>query len=253
MQTKCRLYLLITLMLFCGDIAAQMTAVNAKGSKVVIDTSKWQLSGSNITAKNTGNVGMGVAAPLYKLDIATATNPLRLKGLQSPAADSGGQRGSLVVDTGGVVKLQTAATISAVEVSGSVTMAADNTAYFTDATSAPSESIDNLNEFSGHTFTAKSTGLYLVQYIMGFNQRSDQYMGWLTISSSNGVGYHNRTVVVVPPESGVTALSQACPISEVLKLAAGGTVTFTAKTYGLNTVSAGSGRGDYNIVITRID
>jgi hypothetical protein len=52
----------------------------------VIDTTKWSASGSNIYNKNSGNTGIGISLPLYKLDISATANPLRLSGLQSGTA-----------------------------------------------------------------------------------------------------------------------------------------------------------------------
>ena len=48
---------------------AQVSAVNIKGTKVAIDSSKWILSGIHIFNKNTGNVGLGNPSPTYKLDV----------------------------------------------------------------------------------------------------------------------------------------------------------------------------------------
>jgi hypothetical protein len=59
------------LLTFCySSIAfAQVSAVNLKGTKVAIDSSKWSLSGSHIYNKNAGNVGLGNPSPTYKLDV----------------------------------------------------------------------------------------------------------------------------------------------------------------------------------------
>ncbi|MGN6438784.1 MAG: hypothetical protein ACTHMM_19730 [Agriterribacter sp.] len=55
--------LLITV---CGKA---QTVINPKGSKVSLDTSKWTLSGNNIYNKNSGNVGIGTAAPVAALHV----------------------------------------------------------------------------------------------------------------------------------------------------------------------------------------
>lgn len=44
--------------------------VNQKGTRIGVDSSKWSLNGANIFNKNTGNVGVGIALPIYKLDVA---------------------------------------------------------------------------------------------------------------------------------------------------------------------------------------
>ncbi len=89
-----------TLLCLCCSIAvAQLPVVNNKGTKVTIDSSKWLLSGVNISNKNLGSVGIGINVPAYKLDVAAPANPLRLTGLQNGlAADS------LLVTQNGVIK-----------------------------------------------------------------------------------------------------------------------------------------------------
>jgi len=242
-------------MLFCGNIAAQTTAVNAKGSKVAIDTSKWQLSGSNITAKNTGNVGVGVAAPLYKLDIATATNPLRLKGLQSPAVNAGGQAGSLVADTGGVVKLQNRDNISAVRLTGSCPLTTGGVGAFVAINAAGSsitKTFDNLNEFSGNTFTAKRAGLYMVVFLSEFNERPDDaYLGYNYINIS-GTTISRAGISIPAPEGGSN--SELCVSNTTIyKLNAGETFTFYQLAF-YSSVSAGSPVfTTFHIDIVRLD
>ncbi len=74
--------------------------INPKGTRILVDSSKWKISGSNIYNKNTGNIGIGTATPVYKLDISAVSNPLRLLGLQNGnfATDS------LVIVQNGVIK-----------------------------------------------------------------------------------------------------------------------------------------------------
>ncbi len=85
MNPKILLLLLFTV-LYLSDISGQITAVDPKGTKIYVDSSKWKLTGTNIVAKNSGNVGIGILTPVYKLDITAPTNPLRLLGLQNGAA-----------------------------------------------------------------------------------------------------------------------------------------------------------------------
>lgn len=42
-------------------------AINSKGSRIFIDSSKWAISGNNIYTKNPGNVGIGVSLPSAQL------------------------------------------------------------------------------------------------------------------------------------------------------------------------------------------
>lgn len=74
--------------------------IDPKGTKIVVDSSKWKISGSNIYSKNTGNVGIGTSTPVYKLDVTAVSNPLRLLGLQN----GNFANDSLVVVQNGVIK-----------------------------------------------------------------------------------------------------------------------------------------------------
>lgn len=52
--------------------------INAKGTKVYIDSSKWTISGPHIYNKNPGNVGIGVSAPTAQLH---TTGTVRFAGV----------------------------------------------------------------------------------------------------------------------------------------------------------------------------
>jgi len=66
--------------------AVAQTLINTKGTRIAVDTSKWKPNGADIYNKNTGNIGIGLTLPLYKLDVTATANPLRLTGLQAGAA-----------------------------------------------------------------------------------------------------------------------------------------------------------------------
>ncbi len=87
------------LSLFSKIAVAQLPVVDNKGTKVIIDSSKWLVSGANISNKNLGNVGIGITNPAFKLDVLAAANPLRLSGLQN-----GSIADSLLVSLNGVVR-----------------------------------------------------------------------------------------------------------------------------------------------------
>ncbi len=92
------LFLLFAIFLNYTAIS-QVDVINRKGTKLNVDTSKWQYSGVNIFNKNIGNVGIGTNNPLYKLDVNATTNPLRLLGLQLGTVSD-----SLLTVQNGVVK-----------------------------------------------------------------------------------------------------------------------------------------------------
>jgi hypothetical protein len=91
---------ILAVLLFCLNIAfAQGPVVNNKGTKIILDSSKWKITGSDIINKNTGNIGIGIGTPLFKLDVFSLANPLRLTGLQNGASTD-----SLLISQNGVIK-----------------------------------------------------------------------------------------------------------------------------------------------------
>lgn len=207
----------------------------------------------------TGNVGIGTPLPSNKLHIAATADPVRFSGLQ-PADNA--IAGTVVSDNNGVLKLKTANSMSAVRATGTFTIAVNNTFYFTDVTAAPTETFDNLNEFSGHTFTPAQPGLYQVTLIANFNQRDntndsgDGYLGYVKILAGTPTGspltapnYSTTNGKVTLPEvSGALSYSTVTN-SEIVKLAAGEVIQLQVTAYG----SSNGATGSYVINITRID
>jgi hypothetical protein len=62
-------FLIATILVSCSALTAQTNVIDNKGTRRSVDTSKWLLSGSNISSKNTGNVGIGISNPSSKLDV----------------------------------------------------------------------------------------------------------------------------------------------------------------------------------------
>lgn len=198
---------------------------------------------------NTGFVGIGTTTPTNMLHV-NGTNPLRLEGLQT----SSGKVGTLVVNSTGVVQTQTSTDISAVRVTGSLTLSTNNTETLTNSGNTPTEAFDNLNEFSGATFTAAAAGLYKIDFSINFDQRTssndngDGYMGYALIYL-NGTSYSQAAVKVANPEISGTPSYQTAATSALVKMAAGSTLKFYATNYG----SSGGNTSDYTINIVRID
>jgi len=59
-------YLILLLLLIIVKSNAQIV-INPKGTKILVDSSKWALLGNNIFNKNSGNVGIGTNNPLVQL------------------------------------------------------------------------------------------------------------------------------------------------------------------------------------------
>jgi hypothetical protein len=195
-------------------------------------------------------VGIGTALPTNKLHV-NATDPLRLEGLQA----SSGSSGTLAVNSTGVVQLRNSSSISALRATGNVAITTNNT--FT-TIGTPTETFDNLNEFTGTTFTAASTGLYKVDFSINYPQRAntedsgDGYIAYATINL-NGAGYSSKITKITLPETSGAPASITASNSELIKMTAGNTLTFQGLTFG-STPSAGAPiTGSYIINITRID
>lgn len=64
--------------MFClgglGEAARGQLVISPKGTRLRADTCLWALSGTSIYNKNTGNVGIGIAAPGSILDVEQNTN-----------------------------------------------------------------------------------------------------------------------------------------------------------------------------------
>lgn len=65
--------------LFCAALQSMaQIAVDPKGTKIVVDSSKWKISGNNIYNKNSGSIGIGTSAPTAQLH---TTGTVRLQGI----------------------------------------------------------------------------------------------------------------------------------------------------------------------------
>lgn len=205
------------------------------------------------------NVGIGTNTPSNKLTVVAATDPVRFTGMQ-PAGTT--TMGTLVTDNTGVVKIRNASSISAVRVTGTMTFAANNTLYFNDVTAAPTETFDNLGEFSGHTFTPSQPGLYQVSYTINYNQRDNTndngegYMGYAYILAGTPSGTpltaptlsSTGNKITIPEASGAPSIN-GVSMNELVKLSAGEVIQFRATTYG----STGGATASYIINISRVD
>lgn len=72
-----KIYALLILFFAAWQSMAQI-AVDPKGTKIVVDSSKWKISGNNIYNKNSGNIGIGTSAPTAQLH---TTGTVRLQGI----------------------------------------------------------------------------------------------------------------------------------------------------------------------------
>ena len=70
-------YLILIFLLFIVKTNAQIV-INPKGTKILVDTSKWALNGNKIYNKNSGNVGIGTTNPLTQFH---TTLDVRFEGI----------------------------------------------------------------------------------------------------------------------------------------------------------------------------
>ena len=79
-----QLYLLLLFIGFTVNSMAQVV-ISPKGTKILIDSSKWMLSGNNIFNKNPGNIGIGTTSPTAKLHLS---GDLRLQGIGTTTSNT---------------------------------------------------------------------------------------------------------------------------------------------------------------------
>jgi hypothetical protein len=87
---KKSIYFFIFLTSYCIH-AQTVKVIDNKGTLKEVDNSKWSTSGSNISNKNSGNVGIGTASPANTLEIKQGTagnSGLRFSNLNSSSAAS---------------------------------------------------------------------------------------------------------------------------------------------------------------------
>lgn len=70
-------YLILIFLIFIVKTNAQIV-INPKGTKILVDTSKWALNGNKIYNKNSGNVGIGTTNPLTQFH---TTLDVRFEGI----------------------------------------------------------------------------------------------------------------------------------------------------------------------------
>ncbi len=191
--------------------------------------------GTRMVIRSSGNVGIGTEEPANKLHV-TGTNPLRLEGLQPASASVG----TLSVNSNGVVQIQNSNSLTAVRASGNLTIASQNN---TNINTPSVENFDNLNEFTGTTFTAAADGLYRIEFQINFPQRAtnqdggDGYLGFAHLIINGSIYNSTDTKVTIPEISG-SASYNTCTNSSVVKLSAGNTVTFQSSVSGSSAASS---------------
>jgi hypothetical protein len=79
-----KIYLFLAI-IFCTVESMAQEVINTKGTKVVIDSSKWKSVGPNIYYKNAGNVGIGTNNPTAQLH---TTSTVRLQGIGTNTTDT---------------------------------------------------------------------------------------------------------------------------------------------------------------------
>ncbi|MBB4805917.1 hypothetical protein HNP38_001189 [Chryseobacterium defluvii] len=197
----------------------------------------------------SGNVGINTSSPTNTLHVKGngTSDPLRLESLLTAQNTAG----TLVADANGVVRLRNANSISSIKASGNVTLSVSGTYYPINNTAAPTEEYDNLGEFSGNTFTASQAGLYMVTHLVQYTQQNsgDGYLGHAVILKNGVITENNAAKIAITETSGVATAESYAEATTMIKLNAGDTLSFQARTYG----AGASVNASYRISITRLD
>lgn len=69
---------------FIVVITHGQTVIDQKGTRIIIDSSKWKYSGNNIYNKNSGNLGIGISTPTAQLH---TTGDVRFQGIGSNSSN----------------------------------------------------------------------------------------------------------------------------------------------------------------------
>jgi hypothetical protein len=77
--------LLIFLVCYCSIQSIGQIVINPKGTKILIDSSKWKITGNDIFFKNSGNVGIGTNTPSAQLH---TTSGVRFQGIGTNIIDT---------------------------------------------------------------------------------------------------------------------------------------------------------------------
>lgn len=175
------------LLLLCMSISGlAQVAIDPKGTKVNIDSSKWKISGNDIYSKNTGNVGIGISTPTAQLH---TTGSLRLQGIGTNTINNN----VLTTDASGNVTTRTISSI----LSGNAIISLNGLSNSVQTFAAGSSGTDfNIASSAGsHTFnfpTASATNRGLLSSA-----------NWTTFN--NKIGTITATTVAAVSTAGTTA------------------------------------------------
>lgn len=109
----------------------------------------------------------------------------------------------------------------------------------------------------GNTFTAASTGLYKVDFLVNYPQRDiteddgDGYMGYAQISLNGIQQAFTSTKVSVPEKNGAPTFV-SCTNSTIIKMNAGQVLSFQALSFG-STPNSTNIVAPFTISVVRID
>lgn len=152
------------------------------------------------------------------------------------------------------MQLRNSSNISAARGTGIVTITLNNT--FTNATLS-TKTFDNLNEMTGNTFTATSTGLYKIDFMINYPQREvteddeDGYIGYSQISLNGVQQSFTSTKVSLPEKNGAPSFI-TCMNSTLLKINAGQVLSFQALSFG-STPSSTNILAPFTINVVRVE
>ncbi|TKC10434.1 hypothetical protein FA048_09600 [Pedobacter polaris] len=222
-----------------------ISTVNGLASTPAVPILTTASNGLNAVA---GDVRLGGTLSAPTTIATSAANTLAISGLQGATSSVG----TVVVDASSVLKLKTAASVSAVRVTGNVTFVSDNQFYYTNNNGAGTETFDNLNEFTSATFTAAQTGLYQVSFSVNFPQPNNgtTYLGRARILAGTGpiAPYYSGGNTKISAAV-VSVSNDILNITDVVKLNAGQVIQCQVATWQ----SANGRTANYIINISRVD
>lgn len=162
--------------------------ITPKGSKVFIDTSKWQLSGTTIYNKNPGNIGIGTTTPTAQLH---TTGTVRLQGIGTNTTNTN----IVTTDASGNVTTRTFASLlsgNAITSLNGLTGAVQTFATGTSGTDFTISSAGTVHTFNLPTASATNRGLLSSANWTTFNNK----IGTVTATTAAAVTTATSTATI---------------------------------------------------------
>ncbi len=176
--------------------SAQVKVIDQKGTFKFVDTSKWSLSGGNLSNKNSGNIGIGITNPTAKLH---TIGSLRFEGLATDTLNIN----LLTTDNLGNITKRSLSNLlkgNAITSINGLTNSSQKFAIGDTGTNFTISSIDSTHTFNFPTASATKRGLLDSTDWKTFRNKIDTIQGTIpitvsTVGTKSTIGITRRNIV----------------------------------------------------------